>query len=225
MPLKKKVAKGEKSVSEEVADRDPLKFNRAWCLTLYREEDVHRLRSVPHQAFVCAEEVGGTGKMKHYQIYIRFPNKQRWSWFKSMFHGYVEHPTELGPDGQPMRYWNHWESRRGTEHQARIYIVDPEEYMRTNPRAHPKERGVILHDYGCAVETARAATEELTVIHMVADRAPRWQIFKEHPVFYFKRRRDVIGLEEDVASWHSSGVDYDPRVYKKAEADADYAES
>lgn len=210
MPPKKKVNRDEKSVSEEVKDSDPLKFNRAWCLTLYRKEDVDRLRSVPHQAFVCAEEVGGVGKMKHYQCYVRFPSKQRWSWFKTMFHGYVEHETEKGPDGQPMRYWNHWESRRGTEHQARIYIVDPEEYMRTNPLAHAKEKGKILHDYGCAVDVAPCATEERTVVQMIADRCPRWQIFKEHPVFYFRHRRNVIGVEEDVGGWHSAGVDYNP---------------
>lgn len=215
------------SQKREVAEKkkeeysDALHFNRSWCWTFYREADVERLRANPHQAFVCAKEVGGVGGMEHYQGYVRFANRQRWSWFEHNFKGFAEHPTELGEDGKPKRYWNHWEARKGTEPQARQYIVDVEGYLKT-PRAHPKTQGEVLFDYGCQVESRPADSEELEMVYMVADRAPRWQIFKEHPLLYFKRRRDVIGLEEDVLGWHGDGVDYHPRNrYKKAASDPD----
>lgn len=77
---------------------------RSWCVTLWNEEDVGRLKAVAGVvAMVSGEEIcPETGKV-HYQSYVRFETNKRFSWWKNQF------PTA------------HVELRRGTEPEAAQY--------------------------------------------------------------------------------------------------------
>lgn len=78
--------------------------SRAWCFTLWSEEDVGRLKSVAGIcALVVGEEVCPETKKVHYQGYVRFENNRRFSWWKSQF------PAA------------HVEVRKGSEPQAAEY--------------------------------------------------------------------------------------------------------
>lgn len=77
---------------------------RSWCVTLWGEDDVLRLKSLPDVvALVVGEEVApSTGKV-HFQTYVRFQDNKRLSWWKNQF------PTA------------HVEKRKGSEWQAAEY--------------------------------------------------------------------------------------------------------
>lgn len=78
--------------------------SRSWCVTLWSEEDVGRLRaSAGIVALVVGEEVCPTTQKVHYQTYVRFESNKRFSWWKSQF------PTA------------HVEPRRGSEPEAAAY--------------------------------------------------------------------------------------------------------
>lgn len=165
-------------------------FSRAWCFTSYDIEDVHRLRSVPHIAFVLAKEVGEHGK-EHFQGYIRFEQKKRFAWFRNQF---------------PQM---HVEVRKGSEKQAWQYIADVEAYLRTEG-SHSKAQGELLWDYGCSkeVEHREGADETEQVLDKLEARVPRWQIYREHRKFYFQKGRQIRDLDDEMASWHENGFDY-----------------
>lgn len=79
-------------------------IGRSWCVTLWSEEDVGRLKA---EAGICAmcvgEEVCPTTQKVHYQSYVRFESNKRFSWWKNQFPG------------------AHVELRRGTEAEAAEY--------------------------------------------------------------------------------------------------------
>lgn len=77
---------------------------RSWCVTLWSEEDVGRLKGTAGiNALVVGEEVCPTTRKVHYQSYVRFESNKRFSWWRTNF------PTA------------HVELRRGTEAEAAEY--------------------------------------------------------------------------------------------------------
>lgn len=77
---------------------------RAWCWTLFSEDDVNRLQSTAGiSAIVVGEEICPTTGRKHFQGYVRFENNKRFSWWKNQF------------------LTIHVEPRRGSEAQAAAY--------------------------------------------------------------------------------------------------------
>lgn len=77
---------------------------RSWCVTLWSEEDVGRLKEVPGVvALVVGRETCPTTSKVHYQSYVRFESNKRFVWWKNQF------PTA------------HVELRRGTEPEAADY--------------------------------------------------------------------------------------------------------
>lgn len=61
-------------------------LGRSWCLTLFSEDDVYRLKSLPDVvALVVGEETAPTTGKLHFQTYVRFKDNKRFSWFKVHF--------------------------------------------------------------------------------------------------------------------------------------------
>lgn len=77
---------------------------RSWCLTLWSEEAVGRLKACPGVvAMVAGHEIcPDTGK-EHWQTYVRFETNKRFGWWKVNFPG------------------QHYELRRGSEAEAAEY--------------------------------------------------------------------------------------------------------
>lgn len=77
---------------------------RAWCVTLWAEEDVYRLKATAGVVAMCSgEEIAPETGRVHFQTYVRFENNKRFSWWKNQF------PTA------------HVEVRRGSEPDAAKY--------------------------------------------------------------------------------------------------------
>lgn len=170
-------------------------FTRSWCFTAWDAQEVGRLHWMTPKALVVAlERCPETGK-DHYQGYVRFAEKKRFSWWKSTF------PT-----------W-HVEERKGSEPQARDYIVAKDKFN--------KEQGTIIHDYGCQVKIEKVGTVTEQVLDLIVEGAPKWQIFQEHPVFYFNNRSKIEGVMFDVSSWKQSGV---PIKRRRVELDTEEAD-
>lgn len=94
-----------KRMHEDVPPEHPGgRQGRSWCVTLWSEDEVGRLKSIPGiSAMVVGEEVCPTTQKVHYQSYVRFESNRRFSWWKTNF------PTA------------HVELRRGTEAEAAQY--------------------------------------------------------------------------------------------------------
>lgn len=170
-------------------------FSRSWCFTMFNPDDVSRLRDVPHKAFVVAEEICPTTGTTHYQGYIRFEDKKRFSWWKNQF------PTV------------HVEIRKGKEMQARAYIADVAKYNELSGQS--KVQGIVLHDYGCQQEKEKTGDAANDVLDMLEAGAPNWQIYREHRVFYFHHCAKIERLRGEMATWER-----DKRPYKKARSSA-----
>lgn len=172
-----------------------------WCFTFYNEDHVARLRQFPHVAFVVALEDGTENKRQHYQGYVKFPSNKRWSWWQKVFHSEEDKSA-------------HWEAAKGPEWKCRRYIVDVQAYLRDNPDAHFKTQGSVIHDYGCEVHVDSAgASVQVKVIQMCVEGAKKWQIFREHPVFYFHNNRKIRDLIEDMDRWRDEGAEFRPKSY------------
>lgn len=77
---------------------------RSWCVTLWSEEDVGRLKAVAGiVALVVGREVCPKTEKEHFQSYVRFEANKRFSWWKQQF------PTA------------HVELRKGPESAAAAY--------------------------------------------------------------------------------------------------------
>lgn len=163
-------------------------LSRSWCFTAFEEESLGRLMDMPCRAIVVAEEETKEGK-KHFQGYIRFTDKVRFSWWKNQF------PTF------------HVEPRKGTEEQAWQYIADVESYLKT-PGAHEKTQGRIIVDRGCSKATVKQDNVTLDVLDMLEARCPRWQIYRAHRLFYFHNGEKIRKLDDEIQGWVENGRDY-----------------
>lgn len=148
------------------------KINRSWCYTInnYTQDDIVALESIPCKVHICGKEVCNTTQTPHLQGYIRFEKPQRFSWWKLHF------PRA------------HVEMRHGSEAQAFEYCT--------------KENNIVIHkgepskniNYGNRNEEATA------VIDKIHNGVGYWQIRKEHPLFVFWNRRNVLDYIADSTS-------------------------
>lgn len=164
-------------------------FTRAWVCTFYNEENVHRLRSDASLVAGCCARERGKNDKEHYQIYVRFAQKKRFSWWANQFPG------------------EHVEPRKGSEKQAWQYICDVENYLKEKG-AHEKTQGEILWDFGCSKEVESAGDELDQVLDKLEARVPRWQIYREHRRFYFTKGRQIRELDEEMQSWQENGYEF-----------------
>lgn len=176
------------SVNGKMTDRA-----RAWCFTMWTEEDVNRLRDLPDVlALVVGREIcPKTGKL-HFQGYVRFKQVKRLSWWKNQF------PT------------THAEQRKGTEDAAAEYCRKDGQILFD----FGTERGVPQHE---------GEDVTVHVMRMIDADAPDWQVRREHPKFYFHNNRKIKDYRADVEVWKTQPryvaiLDADPFV--KAQTDA-----
>lgn len=157
--------------------------SRAWCFTInnYTPEEVSRLESVKCVRMVVGVEQGESGT-PHLQGYCRFPEHQRFSWWKNQF------PRA------------HVEVRRGNEEEAVNYcrkdghvIID---YGDTE----------VVHDRKLSREDTT-----LDVIERLSRGDTVHSIFKAHPVFYFYNRRNILSIRDDIIRWDMN-TDYVPNA-------------
>lgn len=164
-------------------------LSRAWCFTCWDEEQLGTLMNMPCRAIVVAEELSEE-KRVHYQGYIRFTDPVRFSWWKNQF-----------------PQW-HVEPRKGTEQQAWQYIADVAGYLKTEG-AHHKEQGRIIVDRGCAKPSGgKSDSTVIQVLDMLEQRCPRWQIYREHRLFYFHNGEKIRKLDDEIQGWVENGHQY-----------------
>lgn len=158
-------------------------------MTAWNEERVGALLDLPCRAVCAAEEVSADGTT-HFQIYIRFDQAVRFSWWKNQFPSF------------------HVEPRKGQEWEAWQYICDVESYLKKEG-AHPKTQGRIIVDRGCAKPGGKKNDSEVDQIQdMLERRCPRWQIYREHRRFYFWHGDKIRKLDDEMEGWVENGRSY-----------------
>ena len=175
---------------------------RRWCYVAYDQKYFDWLHAQHPTAHVAAWEIGGTGGARHIQGYIKFQSNKRWSWFYSNC-----------PKDSEGKYAMGWELAKGPEWHCRRYIVDVEAYLRSPQCTHQKTQGDIIVDTGCEVMLTDTGDQTSDVIQSMVNGAEPYQIFKEHPRYYFIHYNRVHNLHEKITQWKRDGLDYVPSDY------------
>lgn len=96
---------------------------------------------------------------------------------------------------------------------ARRYIVDVESYLRDNPEAHFKTQGVVIHDYGCAVELPDGASTTVKCVKAIGDGCKLVQLWRAHPIYFYHNYRKLKDLHEFLQGQRELGEDVKPTNY------------
>lgn len=163
---------------------------RAWCFTMWSEDQVGKIMDIPSKAIVIArEECPETGR-EHYQGYVRYTDPVRFSWFRNQFPG------------------AHFELREGSEEMARAYIADTKYWNENTKSEKVKSQGEVLVDRGAFVGVKKDSDVTSHVLDMLEAGAPTWQIYKAHRVFYFHNNKKINDVRNDILGWQEMGVDF-----------------
>lgn len=182
---------------------------RRWCYVAYDIKYFDWLQAQHPIAHVAAWEVGGTGGARHIQGYIKFKTNRRWSWFSSNV-----------PKDSEGKYSMGWKLAVGPEWKCRRYIADVAAYLASPDCTHQKTQGDIIIDNGCEPMLFQSGDQTADVVQSLANGAEPYQIFKEHPRYYFIHYNRVHNLHEKIGQWKREGLDFMPtdfsdRRYKK----------
>lgn len=153
---------------------------RAWCFTMFTENEVQRIRQLNNYKAICiGREVCPTTGKEHFQGYIRFNDPIKFSWWKNQF-----------PKA-------HVEQRKGTEEQASAYCRKENNVI--------VDEGCKIDDPPTIKNPRTNQTDVVNhVLDMLEAGAPLWQIYQRHRVFYFHNRRKIQDLRDDMTDWDAT---------------------
>lgn len=177
---------------------------RRWCYVAYDIKYFDWLQAQHPVAHVAAWEIGGTGGARHIQGYIKFQTNKRWSWWFSNV-----------PKDAAGKYSIGWKLANGAEWQCRRYIADVAAYLASPQCDHHKTQGEIIIDQGCEPMLYQTGDQTADVVQSLANGAEPYQIFKEHPRYYFIHYNRVHNLHERIVQWKREGLDYMPTDFKE----------
>lgn len=149
-----------------VQDQPPVKTSRSWCFTMFDPEEE------------CLSRLKNTPGVMACCVGL----EQASTTGREHYQGYIRFEKPVRFSWWKNQYpKTHVEPRKGSEWQAAEYC---------------RKEGNVLIDFGCQVKPPKKDDATLDILEMLEARAPLWQIYRAHRVFFFHNYRKITDMRD-----------------------------